>query len=522
MPSTFTVNLGVEKIASGEQSGTWGDTTNVNWDMVDQAIDGIISITLASAGTSGTPNTLAITNGSVSDGRNRFIEFVDGADLGATAYVQLTPNDAEKIVYIRNSLSGARDLILFQGTYNASNDFVVPNGADVVVKFDGGGAGATVTDVYNNLTATAITTTGNATVGGNVAATGTVTGSNLSGTNTGDEPAASDTVAGIVELATIAETNTGTDATRAVTPDGLDGWTGSAQIATVGTITSGTWQGAAISTTYVADLSGVNTGDEPAASDTVSGVIELATQAEVDAGTDTVRAVTPNTLANYTGLGASTLTGLTDTTITTPADGELLEYNTGVWRNRTFAELGLNTANWDTAYNDKINSASFATGTGVLTLTQQDAGTVTVDLDGRYLQSYTETDTLATVTGRGATTSTGITVSSFVKATTFRETAVSIAASNIDCSLGNVFYKTTTTSTTFTFSNVPSTGNGFGITVILTQSGVGNAYTWPAAVKWDGGTAPDAPANGDVAVYTFFTRDGGTTWYGIHAGSDFV
>lgn len=49
----------------------------------------------------------------------------------------------------------------------------------------------------------------------------------------------------------------------------------------------------------------------------------------------------------------------------------------------------LNIANWDAAYNDKINSASFNTGNGVLTLTQQDAGTVTVDLDGRYLQSYT-------------------------------------------------------------------------------------------------------------------------------------
>lgn len=53
---------------------------------------------------------------------------------------------------------------------------------------------------------------------------------NTSGTNTGDEPAADLTTAGIVELATGAETNTGTDATRAVTPDGLDDWTGSAAL----------------------------------------------------------------------------------------------------------------------------------------------------------------------------------------------------------------------------------------------------------------------------------------------------
>jgi hypothetical protein len=60
---------------------------------------------------------------------------------------------------------------------------------------------------------------------------------------------------------------------------------------------------------------------------------------------------------------------------------------------------GYNQSEWDTAYGDKINSASFSTSTGVLTLTQQDAGTITVDLDGRYLES--ESDTLATVAARG-------------------------------------------------------------------------------------------------------------------------
>ena len=58
---------------------------------------------------------------------------------------------------------------------------------------------------------------------------------------------ASDTVKGIVELATTAETNTGTDATKAVTPDGLqDGFGGSANIRTLGTISTGEWGATAI------------------------------------------------------------------------------------------------------------------------------------------------------------------------------------------------------------------------------------------------------------------------------------
>jgi hypothetical protein len=88
--------------------------------------------------------------------------------------------------------------------------------------------------------------------------------SGQSGTNTGDESDASVTVKGIVELATTAETTTGTDTTRAVTPDGLkDGYQGSGNVTTLGTIGTGVWQGTAIADGYLssntAHLSGTQT-----------------------------------------------------------------------------------------------------------------------------------------------------------------------------------------------------------------------------------------------------------------------
>ena len=159
MPSTYTVNLGIEKPATGEQSGTWGDTTNVNFDILDQAINGAERVTLTSAGSSGSPNTLQISNGATSDGRNKWIEFYSSGDLGGDVFVQLDPNDAEKIVFVRNSLASSRSILLFQGTYNSGRDLEVPAGVDMVVKFDGGGASAaTVTDVFTKLRATEITT----------------------------------------------------------------------------------------------------------------------------------------------------------------------------------------------------------------------------------------------------------------------------------------------------------------------------------------------------------------------------
>ena len=150
MPSTYTLNNGIELIGTGEQSGTWGDTTNTNLSLLDTALDGQVTVTLPSAGTSGSPNPLAITDGEASDGRNRMVTFADGGDLGATAFVQLTPNDSEKIIYVRNNLAGSRSIILFQGTYNASNDYEVPAGTTAVVYFDGAGSGAVAANVFNN------------------------------------------------------------------------------------------------------------------------------------------------------------------------------------------------------------------------------------------------------------------------------------------------------------------------------------------------------------------------------------
>ena len=92
--------------------------------------------------------------GKIAAVKTALIEFTDGGDLGATAYVQLTPNDAEKTVHIRKSLSGSRSIIIFQGTYNTSRDFEIGNGKDVFLKFSGGGSTATVTDVYASLAVT--------------------------------------------------------------------------------------------------------------------------------------------------------------------------------------------------------------------------------------------------------------------------------------------------------------------------------------------------------------------------------
>ena len=63
MASTFTASSGLEKPGSGEQAGSWGETVNNNFDIIDRVSSGFLSLTLSS-----TSSTITATDGTPSDG----------------------------------------------------------------------------------------------------------------------------------------------------------------------------------------------------------------------------------------------------------------------------------------------------------------------------------------------------------------------------------------------------------------------------------------------------------------------
>lgn len=87
----------------------------------------------------------------------------------------------------------------------------------------------------------------------------------------------------------------------------------------------------------------------------------------------------------------------------------------------------------------------------------------------------------------------------------------------ISATTGNVFNHTPSADVAYTFSNPPTTGSAYDFTLKVTPSAT-VAITWPSSVKWAGGTAPTTPASGETDVYTFYTDDGGTTYYGFQVG----
>jgi hypothetical protein len=98
--------------------------------------------------------------------------------------------------------------------------------------------------------------------------------------------------------------------------------------------------------------------------------------------------------------------------------------------------------------------------------------------------------------------------------------ATSGIAATIDLDNGNVHDLTLTANCTLTFSNPPATGKAGSFTLILRQDATGSrTVTWPASVKWSGGTAPTLTTTASgIDILTFTTLDAGTAWFGFTAG----
>ena len=134
MPSSYTANTGIEKPANGEQSGTWGTTTNLNFDISDRGVNGVGTISL-----SGTTHTLTTSDGSLSDGQYRVL--VLGGSPSGTNTITLSPNDAQKLYFVYND--SGESAVFTQGS---GGNVTVADGKTAIIYADGGGAAAKVSD----------------------------------------------------------------------------------------------------------------------------------------------------------------------------------------------------------------------------------------------------------------------------------------------------------------------------------------------------------------------------------------
>ena len=156
MASTYTGNTGIEKIGSGEQAGTWGTTTNTNFDIIDRALHGVGEITLA-----GTAHTLTTTDGAESQGQFKVLKFA-GSFSGENT-VTITPNDQSKFYVVHNT-NASHNVKMKQGS---GATVTVPPQTKKLIYAEGGGPSSAVIDITSalsldslNVAGTTVTATG--------------------------------------------------------------------------------------------------------------------------------------------------------------------------------------------------------------------------------------------------------------------------------------------------------------------------------------------------------------------------
>lgn len=271
MASTYSTSLRLELMATGDQTGTWGDTTNTNLGtLLEQSITGVLSKAMADA-----DQTLTELDGASDESRNAVVE-VTGALTGAKNVIVPT---AEKLYLAKNSTSGGY-AVTFKTT--AGSGVAVAAGTAQWVYCDG-------TNVVQGLSGTlaAQAAASVAITGGSIAGLTTLTMASGAATPATNDAAALGTTSLMwsdLFLASGAAVNFNNGNVVLTHSSGiLTVGTGDLRVTTAGTD--------AASVVTVGGTQTLTNKTLPAATTSSSGVVELATAAEYRTGTDTGRAL---------------------------------------------------------------------------------------------------------------------------------------------------------------------------------------------------------------------------------------
>ena len=160
MASTYVNNLRLNEMGTGDASGTWGNTTNTNLELIGEALGfGTEAIT-----TNADTHATTVADGASDAGRAMYLKYT--GTLDSTCTITIGPNTMKRVQIIENGTSGSQSIIIKQGS---GATITILTGEVKVVSLDGAGSGAAVTEVFTDLslasprmTGTPTSTTANA------------------------------------------------------------------------------------------------------------------------------------------------------------------------------------------------------------------------------------------------------------------------------------------------------------------------------------------------------------------------
>jgi hypothetical protein len=173
--ATYVNDLRLKEISTGDESGTWGSSTNRNLELIAEGF----ARGTKDCFSSDADATETMADGSTDEIRKLYLKVTSSATLSATRTLTLAPNTVSKVWIIENATTGSQAINISQGS---GANVQIPNGEVKVVATDGAGSGAAVYDLFTDLNvAGSFKVSSDLTVGGDL----TVSGDDITlGTNT--------------------------------------------------------------------------------------------------------------------------------------------------------------------------------------------------------------------------------------------------------------------------------------------------------------------------------------------------
>ena len=144
MASTYDNDLRLNEMATGDGSGTWGETTNLNLSMIAEAFSYQTEATFGSDANV----TATIADGASDKYRGMYIKVTSSTSLSASRDLTIAPTTVSKIIFIENSTSGSQSIVVKQGS---GSSVTIPNGKSKICFLEGTGSGASVYDGLDKL-----------------------------------------------------------------------------------------------------------------------------------------------------------------------------------------------------------------------------------------------------------------------------------------------------------------------------------------------------------------------------------
>jgi trimeric autotransporter adhesin len=162
--ATYVNDLRLKEITTGDESGTWGTSTNTNLELIAEAFSYGTEVITTNADT----HTTTIADGATDPGRSLYLKYTGTLDSACT--ITIGPNTVSKVWIIENGTSGSQDIILSQGS---GANITIPAGDTKVVYSDGAGAGAAFFDAFASLSVVDLKVQDDLTVTGDIDVDGT-------------------------------------------------------------------------------------------------------------------------------------------------------------------------------------------------------------------------------------------------------------------------------------------------------------------------------------------------------------